>query len=298
MKHVGPTRAELGTRTIFNLLGPLANPAGVKRLLVGVFAPEWVSRSPRCSATSAPSAPGSSMAPAASTRFRSSAPTTVAALENGKVTTFEVSPTDVGMAFATIDAIKGGDATHNAEALRGILRGTSGPYRDMVLLNAAAALVVAGKAADLAEGVRARRAVHRRRAAALDTARSGWSTVSNRAGPRWLTSCKTIEASKRAEIAAAKAAVPPREIEAAPGRGPPPRGFLTAIEATIAEGAPGADRRDQEGEPVEGADPRRLRSADARPRLCRRAAPPASRCSPTRRSSRARRSTSPPPAPP
>jgi anthranilate phosphoribosyltransferase len=154
MKHVGPTRVELGTRTIFNLLGPLSNPAGVTRMMVGVFAPEWVE--PLATVLRDLGAESAWVVHGAGGVDEISVvgPAKVAALKDGVVTTFTVSPEDVNMAFASIDAIKGGDAKHNAQALSEVLRGAPGAYRDTVLLNAAAALVVAGKAADLLEGVR------------------------------------------------------------------------------------------------------------------------------------------------
>ncbi len=154
MKHVGPTRVELGTRTIFNLLGPLANPAGVKRLLVGVFAPEWVLPIAEVLRELGAEAAWVVHGAGGLDEISVVGPTRVAALKNGEIASFEVSPGDVNMAFASLDALKGGDAKRNAEALWEILRGQNGPYRDTVLLNAGATLLVAGKAADLAEGVR------------------------------------------------------------------------------------------------------------------------------------------------
>jgi len=154
MKHVGPTRVELGTRTIFNLLGPLSNPAGVRRMLVGVYAPEWVE--PLAMVLRDLGAEGAWVVHGAGgvDEISVAGPTKVAALKDGEVTTFTISPEDVNMAFAPVEAIKGGDAKHNAVALSELLRGAPSPYRDTVLLNAAAALLVAGKAADLLEGVR------------------------------------------------------------------------------------------------------------------------------------------------
>jgi anthranilate phosphoribosyltransferase len=154
MKHVGPTRVELGTRTIFNLLGPLSNPAGVRRLLLGVFAPEWVE--PLAHALRDLGAESAWVVHGAGGVDELSVvgPAKVAALKDGEVTTRTVSPEDVNMAFAPLDAIKGGDAKHNAEALSDVLRGAPGAYRDTVLLNAAAALVIAGKADNLLDGVR------------------------------------------------------------------------------------------------------------------------------------------------
>ncbi len=153
MKHVGPTRVELGTRTIFNLLGPLANPAGVKRMLVGVFSPDWVV--PMAAALQSLGAESVWVVHGAGgvDEISIAGATKVAALKNGTLSTFEIEPGDVGLPSAPLDAIKGGDAAHNAAALRQVLYGASGPYRDTVLLNAAAALMIAGKAHDLREGI-------------------------------------------------------------------------------------------------------------------------------------------------
>jgi anthranilate phosphoribosyltransferase len=153
MKYVGPARAELGFRTVFNLLGPLSNPAGVKRYLLGVFSPDWVEPLARVlgdlGAEAAWVVHGSGgldeLSPAGESK--------VAILKDGRVTVVTISPEDAGLKRAPVAGIKGGDATQNAQALRGVLSGTvNGTYRDTVLLNAAAALVVAGLADDLAEG--------------------------------------------------------------------------------------------------------------------------------------------------
>ena len=151
-RHVGPTRVELGTRTIFNLLGPLSNPAGAKRLLVGVFAPEWVVPMAevlgRLGAEHVWVVHGSGM-----DELTTTGTTIVAEYKDGKVRNFEVTPEDAGLPRATLDDIKGGEPAHNAALMRGLLAGEKGPLRDIVLLNAAAALIVAGRAANLREGV-------------------------------------------------------------------------------------------------------------------------------------------------
>lgn len=152
MKHVGPARAELGFRTVFNLIGPLSNPAGVKRYLLGVFSPDWVE--PLATVLMNLGAERAwvvhghggldEISPGGETR--------VASLQAGKVETFTIAPEDAGVARLAIDSIRGGDAAHNAGALRAVLEGAPGPYRDTVILNAAAALVVAGTAEDLRQG--------------------------------------------------------------------------------------------------------------------------------------------------
>ena len=153
MKHVGPTRIELGTRTIFNLLGPLSNPAGVKRQMVGVFSRQWVE--PLANVLKNLGSERAYVVHGSDglDEITTSGPTSVAALENGKVTTFEIKPEDVGFAVAKPEQLRGGDAAANAAALMDVLRGRQGPFRDVAIFNAAAALVVAGKAKDLKEGV-------------------------------------------------------------------------------------------------------------------------------------------------
>jgi len=153
MKHVGPTRVELGTRTIFNLLGPLSNPAGVKRQMVGVFSKQWVQPLAQVlknlGAESVWVVHGSD----GLDEITLTGPSFVASLDDGKITTFEVTPEDAGLTCCSGDALKGGDADANAIALQSVLNGKPSPYRDVALLNAAAALIVAGRAKDLKEGV-------------------------------------------------------------------------------------------------------------------------------------------------
>ena len=153
MKNVGPTRVELGTRTIFNLLGPLSNPAGVKRQMVGVFSKHWVEPIAQVlknlGAERAYVVHGSD----GLDEITTSGPTSVAALENGKVRTFEITPEEVGLSKVKPDVLRGGDADENAVALKSVLEGKKGPYRDVAVFNAAAALVVAGLASDLKSGV-------------------------------------------------------------------------------------------------------------------------------------------------
>src|SRR6476661_4599978 len=152
MKNVGPTRVELGTRTIFNLLGPLSNPAGVRRQMVGVFSRHWIEPLAQAlnnlGSEKAWVVHGSDGLDEITICGR----TSVAALENGKVSTFEIAPEDVGLSRCNPDELRGGDANVNAAALLEVLKGTKGPHRDVAVMNAGAALVVAGKAKDLKEG--------------------------------------------------------------------------------------------------------------------------------------------------
>ena len=153
-RHVAGPRVELATRTVFNILGPLSNPANVDRLLVGVFAREWVEPMAqvlgKLGAVKAWVVHGSD----GLDELTTTGPSYVAALEDGKVTTFEVEPGQAGLPTACPEDLKGGDAAFNAEAMTAMLGGAPGPYRDVVIYTAAAALIVAGKAADLADGAK------------------------------------------------------------------------------------------------------------------------------------------------
>jgi anthranilate phosphoribosyltransferase len=153
MKNVGPTRVELATRTIFNLLGPLSNPAGVKRQMVGVFSRQWVQPLAQVLRNLGSESVWVVHGSDGLDEITLTAPTFVAALENGEIRTFEVTPEEAGLERCTSDGLKGGDADANAVALQSVLDGMPSPYRDVALLNAAAALVVAGRAKTLKEGV-------------------------------------------------------------------------------------------------------------------------------------------------
>jgi len=153
MKNVGPTRVELATRTIFNLLGPLSNPAGVKRQMVGVFSKQWVQPLAQVLKNLGSDSVWVVHGSDGLDEITLTGPTSVAALENGNIRTFEVTPEDAGLTRSGPGSLKGGDADANAVALRSVLEGIPSAYRDVALLNAAAALIVAGKAKDLKEGV-------------------------------------------------------------------------------------------------------------------------------------------------
>ncbi|RUV96776.1 MULTISPECIES: anthranilate phosphoribosyltransferase [unclassified Mesorhizobium] len=154
MKHVGPVRGELGTRTIFNLLGPLSNPAGVGRQMVGVFLPEWIM-------------PVAETLKALGTdhawivhgdgydEITTTGETQVAELAGGEIRTFTLTPEAVGLKRHNKEDLRGGEAAYNARALRDMLGGAAGAYRDTVLMNAGAGLVVAGKATTLGDGIEA-----------------------------------------------------------------------------------------------------------------------------------------------
>jgi anthranilate phosphoribosyltransferase len=152
MKHVGPARAELGFRTVFNLIGPLSNPASVKRYLLGVFSPDWVEPLANVLMSLGAERAWVVHGHGGLDEISIAGESTVAAVENGKVTTFTIHPEDAGLRERPIEEIRGGDAAHNAAALRAVLSGAANAYRDTVVLNAAAALVVAGKAKTVREG--------------------------------------------------------------------------------------------------------------------------------------------------
>jgi len=152
-KNVGPTRVELGTRTIFNLLGPVSNPAGVKRQMVGVFSKQWVEPIAQVLGNLGSRAAWVVHGSDGLDEITTAGPTSVAALENGKVRTFEISPEEAGLPRGKPEALRGGDAQTNATALLDVLNGKAGAFRDVAVFNAAAALIVAGRAKDLREGV-------------------------------------------------------------------------------------------------------------------------------------------------
>jgi anthranilate phosphoribosyltransferase len=152
MKNVGPTRVELGTRTIFNLLGPLSNPAGVKRQLVGVFSRQWIEPLAQVLKNLGSECIWVVHGSDGLDEITTSGPTYVAALENGSIRTFEIAPSDIGIAPVKPESLRGGDADANAVALASVLEDKPSAYRDVAVLNAAAALVVAGVATSLQDG--------------------------------------------------------------------------------------------------------------------------------------------------
>lgn len=153
MKNVGPTRVELATRTIFNLLGPLSNPAGVRRQMVGVFSKQWVLPLAQVLKNLGSESIWVVHGSDGLDEITLTGPTFVAALENGNIRSLEVTPEQAGLKCAGGETLKGGDANANAIALQSVLDGMPSPYRDVALINAAAALIVAGRARDLKEGV-------------------------------------------------------------------------------------------------------------------------------------------------
>ena len=165
MKHVGPYRIELGTQTIFNLMGPLSNPAGVKNQLLGVFSPKWVE--PLAHVLKELGSENVWVVHGDGLDEITLAGTTkVAALKDGVVTTFEITPEDAGLERCLPEALKGGDPTENAAALRSVLNGVPSAYADITKFNAAAALIIAGRVTNLKDGV----------AMAAESIRSGAAT--------------------------------------------------------------------------------------------------------------------------
>lgn len=152
MRNVGPTRIELGTRTVFNLLGPLANPAGARRQLLGVFAERWLEPMAEVLRLLGSETAWIVHGTDGLDEITTTGATHVAELRNGAIRRFTVEPGDIGLPRAAPGDLKGGDAETNAAALRALLEGTAGPYRDIVLLNAAAALHIADRVPDLSTG--------------------------------------------------------------------------------------------------------------------------------------------------
>ncbi len=153
LKHWAPIRGELGIRTVFNLLGPICNPAGVKRQVVGVFSWHWVEPIAHVLKNLGAEHVWVVHGHDGLDELTTTGATDVAELKDGKVEIFEITPADAGLAPAKLSDLKGGDAKFNAQAIRDVLAGKKGPFRDIVLLNAAAALIVGGKAANLTDGV-------------------------------------------------------------------------------------------------------------------------------------------------
>ncbi|RMD94581.1 MAG: anthranilate phosphoribosyltransferase [Alphaproteobacteria bacterium] len=153
MAHVGPTRAELGTRTIFNILGPLTNPAGVKRQLTGAFSPDLLRPMAETLRELGSEAAWLVHGGDGTDELSIAAPSKVVELKGGQISEREVSPGDAGLPLHPFEEILGGTPEENGRAFAALLAGRQGAYRDAVLFNAAAALVIAERAADLREGV-------------------------------------------------------------------------------------------------------------------------------------------------
>jgi anthranilate phosphoribosyltransferase len=153
MRHVGPIRAELGVRTIFNLLGPLSNPAQVSRYLIGSFDARWLH--PFAEALDKLGTRNAWIVHGADglDELSTTGENQIVQLRDGQIKTLTLHPSELGLKTATIEDIKGGSPEQNAKALHGLLEGEAGPYRDIVLLNAAAALVAAGHEEQLSDAL-------------------------------------------------------------------------------------------------------------------------------------------------
>ena len=154
LKHWAPVRAELGIRTIFNLLGPICNPGGVRRQVVGVFSWQWVEPIAQVLRNLGADHVWVVHGHDGLDELTTTGATDVAELKDGKITVFEVTPADAGLAPAKLSDLKGGDETANAAAIRQVLAGERTPLRDIAILNAAAALIVGGKAPNLGEAAK------------------------------------------------------------------------------------------------------------------------------------------------
>lgn len=155
MKFVGPSRVELGTRTIFNLLGPLSNPARAKRQVTGVFSKQWVEPLAQVLQNLGCEACWICHGEGGMDEIVPTGTTWISELKDGKITSFTLTPEEAGLKRSSLEDLKGGDAEHNADALRHVLAGKPSAFRDAAVMTAAAALVVAGKEADLKRGVAA-----------------------------------------------------------------------------------------------------------------------------------------------
>ena len=153
MRHVAPTRVELGTRTIFNLLGPLSNPAGAKRQIIGVFDQAWANPMAEVLRNLGSERVWVVHGSDGIDELTTTGPSTVVELKDGELNSFEVTPEEAGLARVGLKDLKGGDGEANAGVMAEMLDGAKGPIRDIVLLNTAAALIVAGQVENLKDGV-------------------------------------------------------------------------------------------------------------------------------------------------
>ena len=153
MKHVGPVRVEMGVRTIFNMMGPLSNPAGTKRQLIGVFSKAWLEPMAKVLQSLGSEKVWLVNGSDGLDEITTTGPTHVVELSGTNIRSFEIEPQEFGLPLSAGEDLKGGDSKYNAERLMGLLDGQKDAYRDIVLLNSAAALVVADKVNDLKDGI-------------------------------------------------------------------------------------------------------------------------------------------------
>lgn len=153
MRHVGPARKAIGKRTLFNLLGPMSNPAGTERMLVGVNNDDWRHLMAEAFAGLGVEHIWVVHGSDGLDEITTTGPTHVSEVKNGKVTEFTIAPQSYGIEFTTIESLRGGHPAENAMALRGLLNGEHSDYRDIVRLNSGAALMIAGLADDIPSGI-------------------------------------------------------------------------------------------------------------------------------------------------
>nr|WP_321456970.1 anthranilate phosphoribosyltransferase [uncultured Cohaesibacter sp.] len=153
MRFVGPSRVEMGTRTMFNMLGPLTNPAGAKRQIIGVFAPEWLRPVAEVLKNLGSEYIWVVYGAGGLDEISTLGETKVVELKNGEITEFTLKPETYGLKRVTIEDVRGGTGDENAKALTALLEGEKGPYRDIVLMNAAAGLLLGGKVESYEKGI-------------------------------------------------------------------------------------------------------------------------------------------------
>jgi len=153
MRHVGPTRVELGIRTIFNLLGVMSNPAAVKRQLIGVYDPRWMRPMAETLRELGSEHIWVTYGSDGLDELTTTGPSEVVEMKDGEIREFTVTPEEAGLTKVTLDDLKGGTPQENAKALMALLNGETGPYRDVALLNAGAAILISGKSDDLLGGI-------------------------------------------------------------------------------------------------------------------------------------------------
>ena len=244
MRHVGPTRVELGTRTVFNLLGPLSNPADARRQVIGVFDPKWAQPMAEVLRNLGSERVWVVHGSDGTDELTTTGPSAVVELDGGTIRRFEVAPEDAGLPRARPEDLKGGDAAENAGIVQGVLDGKPGPARDIVLLNAAAALIVAGRADNLGEGVRrCRRGGRQRQGAghprpARRDQRPGRARRSRKRRRPMSDVLARICDDKRHHVAERKRAVSQAALAERARAAEAPRGFAAALGAVADSGRP------------------------------------------------------------